>query len=194
MTGQPRGAGKSSFDLIDTGKLLELLALKNGHRLVDIGCGRGNYSLAIAPSIAPDGRIIALDLWDEGIELLAREIKSRNITNIEPKTADAAQYLPVEDEWADICFSATVFHDLVHGGGHRTTLAEIKRVLKPDGVFVILEFQKMDGPPGPPKTSRIAPDELDEYLAPFGFAMTRTSLLGQHLYFSEYSLSGQRAV
>jgi ubiquinone/menaquinone biosynthesis C-methylase UbiE len=192
MTTQPHGAGKSSFDLVELPKLLELLDLKKGDRLVDIGCGRGAYSLALAPFVGPEGKIIAVDLWEEGIEHLAREIESRNIKNVEPKIADATKSLPVEDGWADVCFSSTVFHDLVHAGGHEKTLEEIKRILKPDGVFDLIEFQKIDGPPGPPIEIRIGPEELGEMLAPFGFEFRRVEVLEPYLYFAEFSILKQQ--
>ena len=191
MTKQPHGAGKSSFDMTDAPNIFELLKLKNGDHLLDLGCGRGDYSLAFAPLIAPEGKIIAVDLWEEGIKSLSGEIQARNIKNIEPKVADVTKTLPVEDGWADICFSSTVLHDLIRGGGHEKALEEMKRILKPDGVFVVIEFQKVNGPPGPSKEHRIAPEELRDLLFPYGFEMKRRQVLGRQLYFAEFFLSTQ---
>ena len=41
---KPKGAGKSSFELIDPKKLAEILSLKSGSVVLDLACGKGAYS------------------------------------------------------------------------------------------------------------------------------------------------------
>jgi len=65
---KPPGAGKSSFDLIEPARLLEQLPLKQGITFLDLGCGAGNYTLAVAEAIGKHGVVVALDLWPPGIE------------------------------------------------------------------------------------------------------------------------------
>ena len=45
---KPPGAGKSSFDLIEPSKLLAELQLPKNITFLDLGCGAGNYTLAVA--------------------------------------------------------------------------------------------------------------------------------------------------
>ena len=59
---KPPGAGKSSFDLIEPAKLLEELPLKSGITFLDLGCGAGNYTLAVAEVIGAHGVVVALTL------------------------------------------------------------------------------------------------------------------------------------
>ena len=67
---KPTGAGKSSFDLIDSDKLFHELDLQKGISFLDVASGRGAYSLAVSDIIGPQGNVFAVDLWSEGIEML----------------------------------------------------------------------------------------------------------------------------
>lgn len=189
MTHHPHGAGSSSFQLIDTEKVIKALDLKPDTVLVDLGCGRGAYSLAMAEHIGPKGVIWAVDLWDEGIRELKEKVAAQGLTQIRPVLADAGDRLPLNDREADICFMATVFHDLVHGNAHEGALAEIKRVLKPGGVLAIVEFNKFDGQPGPPIHIKLSPAELDGFISPHGFAKNRETGVGPHNYLALYTRS-----
>ncbi|MGD8900054.1 MAG: methyltransferase domain-containing protein, partial [Desulfobacterales bacterium] len=94
---KPTGAGKSSFGLIDTVKFFQELDLKKGTAFLDVACGRGAYSLAAAEIIGQDGRIVAVDLWEEGILTLREEAASKGIQNITAYASDVAQQIPIED-------------------------------------------------------------------------------------------------
>ena len=77
---------------------------------------------------------------------------------------------------------ATVLHDLVEAGTATGALAELTRVLKPGGLLAIVEFDKIDGPPGPPRHIRLDPAEVEALVAPYGFARQRTVKLGPYNY------------
>ena len=73
---KPTGAGKNSFGLIDTAKFFQELDLKQEITFLDVASGWGAYSLAAADIIGRDGRIYAVDLWEEGISSLRKEALS----------------------------------------------------------------------------------------------------------------------
>ena len=100
--------------------------------------------------------------------------------------ADISGKLDIEDHSVDMCFMATVFHDLVHDGNHQGALVEVKRVLKQSGTLALVEFKKMEGPPGPPMQIRLSPEELDAMLGPYGFTSVNTTEVGPYHYLSLY--------
>jgi ubiquinone/menaquinone biosynthesis C-methylase UbiE len=187
MPHQPHGAGRSSFQLVDSEKLIKALNLKPDTILVDLGCGQGNYSLAMAEHIGPDGIIWAVDLWDDGIRELKETAAAKGLNQIRPLVADVGKSLSLEDNQADICFMATVFHDLARDTAYEVALPEIKRILKPGGVLAIVEFNKVDGPPGPPAHVKLSPDELDDLVKPYGFARALETAVGPHNYLTAYT-------
>ena len=175
------GVGKSSYDLIDPGTLWAELNLPQGITFLDLGCGRGNYSLAVANLIGPAGVVYAVDLWDEGIASLKELAAREGRVNLQPLVAPAGR-VPLESRSVDVGFMATVLHDLVEAGTEASALAELARVLKPGGLLAIVEFDKVDGPPGPPRHIRLDPEEVEALVAPYGFARQRTVKLGPYNY------------
>jgi len=76
----------------------------------------------------------------------------------------------------------TVLHDFARDGGEQGALRETARVLKPGGIFGIVEFKKIDGPPGPPIHIRLAPEEVESMIKSFGFTPTRSVDTGPYTY------------
>jgi ubiquinone/menaquinone biosynthesis C-methylase UbiE len=185
----PTGAGKTSFDLIDTGLFFDALELKPADVFLDLACGRGVYTLAVAEQFGQAGRIIGVDLWVDGIDELNAEAQSRGLAAVEGRVGDAGQKIPVADASVDVLLIATALHDFYNDGIAEKTLREIKRFLKPDGRIVIVEFKKIDGPPGPPVTSRLSPEDVMDLLAPHHFSGTPAIELGPFTYLMTFTLS-----
>lgn len=182
----PTGAGKSSFDLIDRPRFWSALSLTPGMTVMDLACGAGSYTMEIADRIQPDGRIIAIDLWEEGIARINQWAETKK-TEIETHVADAGDKLPVADHCVDLCLMATVLHDLVRDGCAEAALKEVARVLRPAGILAIVEFKKQDGPPGPPRAVRLRLEEVSMLLMPVGLLRFGPVVdLSPDLWFSQF--------
>ena len=178
---KPPGAGKSSYELIDPGALWAELNLPQGITFLDLGCGQGNYSLAAADHIGPTGVVYAVDLWEEGLAALKERAAREGRANLKPLAAGASR-VPIESRSVDVGLMATVLHDLVEAGTAAGALAEVTRVIKAGGRLAIVEFDKIDGPPGPPRHIRLDPAEVEALVAPCGFARQKTVKLGPYNY------------
>lgn len=178
----PTGAGRSSFEMIDSAKFFRELDLKKGITFLDLACGRGSYSLAVSEIIGQDGRVYAVDLWEEGILSLKNEAASKGIRNITALVSDAARNIPVGHASVDVCLMATVLHDFIGDHVERAVMQEVVRVMKPQGMLAILEYKKTEGPPGPPKSVRLSPAEVDKFLSPYGFKQQRVTEIGPDHY------------
>jgi ubiquinone/menaquinone biosynthesis C-methylase UbiE len=183
----PLGAGNSSLDLIDSTRLFAEIGLKKGHIFLDLGCGAGNYSLKASEYVGSNGVIYAVDAWKDGIEALRKTAAAGGIGNIRPILADVSRDIPLEKDSVDMCLMATVLHDLVRADTHETALKEVRRILKNDGKLAIVEFKKIDGPPGPPKKIRISSEEVADMLISNDFHQTMTTEIGPQNYLSLFS-------
>jgi len=184
---KPHGAGKSSFELIEAAKLFQVLALKPWFTVLDMGCGPGTYSMAMAKIIGDGGRVHAVDLWAEGIERLKERVERRGLKNVWPMVADVSRALPLSGESMDLILMATVLHDLKEAGVQDGALAEARRLLKRHGTFAVVEFKKMPGPPGPPISIRLSPDDVTALVEPFGFARTGLHEVGPYNYLMTFA-------
>lgn len=180
--GKPTAAGKSSFDLIDAAAFYRELDLKNGITFLDVACGRGAYCLKASQIIGSAGTVYAVDLWQEGIEKLKASAVEEDALNIKAFVSDAGRHIPVDEQVVDVCLMATVLHDFVEDQIAKEVLHEVVRVLKPDGMLAIVEFKKIDGPPGPPVHIRLSPEAVGDMLAPYGFAEERLVDVGPYNY------------
>lgn len=182
MEKQLPGAGMSSFDLIHVQILFERLCLAKGSTFVDLGCGRGEYAIEAALRIGEKGIAYAIDLWEDGLVVLATEAEFRDLPQLRVVAADICSTLPVDGASIDVCFAAVVFHDLVQEGCAESMLEEAHRILKPHGRLAILEFKKFDGHPGPPISVKLSPDQVEQIVAPHGFARNEVTEVGPYNY------------
>jgi demethylmenaquinone methyltransferase / 2-methoxy-6-polyprenyl-1,4-benzoquinol methylase len=115
-------------------KVLKLVAEKNPKKILDIATGTGDLAILMTQTNAE--QIIGLDISAGMLEVGKQKIKQKNLDNrIEMVLGDSEQ-IPYEDNSFDaitVAFGVRNFENLEKG------LAEILRVLKSNGILVILE-------------------------------------------------------
>ena len=185
---KPIGAGVSSFELIDPALLFSKLKLREGMVFLDLARRKGLYAIAAAEAIGEKGWVYGIDLWEEGIAHLQKEISARGLKNIKAMVADVSKKIPLDDKQVDLCLIATVLHDLVQIKAHEGALREVRRVLNPEGILAIIEFKKIDGPPGPPRHIRLSPEEVERMLNAYGFKKKWTHQVGPYNYLMAFFL------
>lgn len=115
-------------------KVVKLVSDTKPKTILDIATGTGDLVIMMANSSAE--KIIGLDLSAGMLEIGKQKIKQQNLSDkIEMIQADS-ENIPYEDNFFDaitVSFGIRNFENLEKG------LAEIYRVLKPNGIFVILE-------------------------------------------------------
>lgn len=179
---KPHGAGKSSYDLVDHERVFHQLSLRKGMVFLDMACGPGDYALAVASLVGPEGTVYAADVWVEALVKLRREAEARDLRNIRTVVGDVSRDLPIDTAMVDVCLISTVLHDFVREGVALEALKQAARVLKPGAVLGVLEFKKMDGPPGPPMDIRLTPEKVEQMVSPHGFVKVTTSDVGPYNY------------
>ena len=188
MEKQLPGVGKSSFDLIDSNKLLEALSVARGSVFADLGCGRGDYALQAALLVGEGGTVYAIDLWEEGLAALRKEAELRGLRQLKALAADICTALPVERQSVDLCLLATVLHDLVREGCAEGTIRETRRILRPQGTLAVVEFKKFDGHPGPPIDVKLSPEQVEQVVASHGFTKKEITEIGPYNYLITFTL------
>lgn len=105
--------------------------------ILDVATGTGDFALA-ALSLQPD-RIVGVDIAEEMLKVGRMKIAKRRLDHLITLRTGAAEQLDFPDKSFDaaiVAFGARNFENLSRG------LAEMRRVLKPEGTIVVLEFSR----------------------------------------------------
>lgn len=115
-------------------KVLQLVSSTHPEKILDIATGTGDLAILMTRTSAK--KIVGLDISAGMLEVGRKKIAARNLSSkIEMILADS-ENMPFEDHSFDaitVAFGVRNFENLEKG------LSEILRVLKPNGIFVILE-------------------------------------------------------
>jgi ubiquinone/menaquinone biosynthesis C-methylase UbiE len=165
----------------DCTTLLAALKIKPGDTVCDLGCGNGFYSLKLAKLVGERGRVIAVDIQPEMLELLKSRTAAEKIMNIDPilgTTVDPK--LP--NGKVDLVLLVDVYHEFDHP---EQMLAAIRRSLKPTGRVALAEFRAED-PKVPIKPlHKMSKAQIMKEFPPNGFKLVEEfdKLPWQHLMF-----------
>jgi SAM-dependent methyltransferase len=121
-------------------KLLESLKLKDGDVVVDLGAGSGYFTFPLAAKVAPKGKVLAVDIQQEMLDIIKKKMKEKKVTNIDlilgtetdPKLPEAG---------VDLILLVDVYHEF--SDPYEMTVTMTKG-LKPGGRLVFVEFRMED--------------------------------------------------
>jgi len=115
-------------------KVLKMVAQEKPQTILDIATGTGDLAILMTQTNA--AKIIGLDISAGMLEVGVRKIAARNLSNTIEMVLGDSENMPFEDHYFDaitVAFGVRNFENLEKG------LSEILRVLKPNGIFIILE-------------------------------------------------------
>lgn len=130
--------------------------LEAGIDVADIGCGIGRAMIRLA-ALYPKSHFTGFDLCADAIMMAELEAADLELDNIRFHAVDATKLE------GDAAFDAIFTFDAVHDQAHpAAVLSHIKRLLKPDGVYLMQDIYA---------ASDVA-DNLDNPLAPFTYTVS----------------------
>ncbi|MDE1976114.1 MAG: class I SAM-dependent methyltransferase [Elusimicrobia bacterium] len=118
-------------------RILQLARLKPGDSVLDAGCGTGTLAIAAKKSLGPGGRVCGVDA---SREMIARAESKARKAGVEIGFKNSpVELLPFPDGQFDVVFSTMMLHHLAPKG-RRSCAAEIRRVLRPGGRVLAVDF------------------------------------------------------
>jgi len=118
-------------------ELLEILGLKDGDRVADVGCGTGYFARRMAGRVAPRGTIYAEDIQPEMLERVRTRAKEDGISNIRTVLGtETDPRLPIGG--IDLILLVDVYHEFQKP---KEMLAHLLRALGPDGRVALVEYR-----------------------------------------------------
>jgi ubiquinone/menaquinone biosynthesis C-methylase UbiE len=112
------------------------LYLKSGMVVVEIGPGKGSYTIEFSKWVLPNGKVFAIDISESVIARLKQRIAQEEISNIIPQIGNAYD-LSFDNESVDRVIAITCLPEIPEPV---KVLREIRRILKPDGLLSLSEL------------------------------------------------------
>jgi ubiquinone/menaquinone biosynthesis C-methylase UbiE len=139
-TGAPWLVRESRQREEDCKRLLAALGLKRGQTVCDMGCGNGFYTLQLARLVGPKGKVYAVDIQAEMLEMLKQRAKRAGVANAVPVLGSVVDPRLPEGQ-IDLVLLVDVYHEFSHP---EQMLAAIRKALRPEGRIALAEFRSED--------------------------------------------------
>jgi arsenite methyltransferase len=160
-------------------EVLMALDLKPGEAIADIGSGSGYFTLRFAAHVGATGRVYAVDIDPEMIRHLNRRVRDAGVRNVQTILAEPDDPL-LPDASVDRFIVVDTWH---HIAKQIEYLALMRKMLKPGGQVVMIDFQKKELPFGPPLEMKIAREDLVRQMEASGFHLAKEHTFLPYQYF-----------
>jgi ubiquinone/menaquinone biosynthesis C-methylase UbiE len=120
---------------------LNKLALREGEKVFEIGCGTGHCLVAIAKAVGPEGKAYGVDISEEMLKHTQKLADREKVADCVELNCGDAMHLPFFDGSMDgVSFTLELFDT----PEIPQVLAECQRVLRPGGRIVVVGMSKED--------------------------------------------------
>ena len=160
-------------------EVLSALKLRPGEVIADIGTGSGYFTFRLAHHVGANGKVYAVDVSPDMIRHVNRRIRDLKATNVVSILADPDDPL-LPERSVDRFFVCDVWH---HVENPTKYLSAMKKVLKPGGEIVMIDFRKKELPFGPPLQMKIAREDLIRQMEANGFRLAKEHTFLPYQYF-----------
>lgn len=127
---------KASKPQYKANQIMEILALKPGQILADIGSGGGYFTFRFAEAVGAKGKIYAVDTNQELLTFIKKQAIEQRFTNV-VTLHTASEHPDLPTHMFDYVFLRNVTHHLPNRVEY---FQRLKKTLKPDGKVIIIEY------------------------------------------------------
>ncbi len=160
-------------------EVLAALDLKAGETLADIGAGSGYFTFRFARRVGESGRVYGVDINADMILYMNRYIRDKKVKNVTTILSVPDDPL-LPDVKINRFFICNTWH---HVGNRPHYIALMKKMLKPGGQIVVLDYKKEPLPVGPPPEMKMAREEVIREMEAGGFKLAKEHAFLPYQYF-----------
>lgn len=120
--------------------LVQSLGIQEGMVVADIGAGSGYFSFRLAKLVGDEGRVLAVDIQQEMLDVLKRRMREKMVTNIQPVLGTITDPKLPEGS-VDLILMVDVYHEFSHP---YEMVAAMVKSLKVGGRIVFVEYRLED--------------------------------------------------
>ena len=183
FTGAPWLTRESRNREEEPAKLMKALSLKPGMTVCDLGCGNGFYTLKLAKEVGPTGKVLAVEIQSEMLDMLQDRAKKAGVKNIQSILGTVIDpKLP--DNAVDLILVVDVYHEMDHPV---EMLAALRKSLSKTGRLVLVEFRAEDPNVPIKELHKMSKAQINKEIPANGFKLVEQydDLPWQHVMFFE---------
>ena len=162
----------------DPEAILAKIGVEAGITFVDVGCGHGFFTLPAARLVGKEGRVYGLDVDSEAIGELKGKVAKEKLRNVKLEVG-MAEEMVLCDSCADIVFFGIVLHDFEDPS---KVLSNAKKMIKPTGRLVDVDWKKEPMQFGPPSQIRFNEKKASGLIEAAGFCIDEIKKEGLYHY------------
>ncbi|TSC71196.1 MAG: ubiquinone/menaquinone biosynthesis methyltransferase [Parcubacteria group bacterium Gr01-1014_49] len=157
------------------------LGLREGMKVGDFGAGTGHYAQAAAAIVGHSGRVYAIDVQEEILKHLKLNAHPHHKGAIETIWGDVEKPggTHLRDASLDAVILANTFFQTENRFG---LLSEMKRVLKPGGKLMVVDWAGSYGGMGPVPEKVVTEHDAEAFFINGGFHKVKSFRAGPHHY------------
>jgi ubiquinone/menaquinone biosynthesis C-methylase UbiE len=165
-------------------EVIAALGLKQGEAIADIGAGSGLFAFRFAPHVGSSGRIYAVDINSDMILYMNRYIRDKGVKNVVTVLSPPDDPL-LHDASIDRFFICNTWH---HVPGQAHYVALMKKMLRPGGQIIVVDYKKEQLPVGPPPEMKTAREDVIRQIESGGFKLYKEHTFLPYQYFLVFTL------
>ena len=152
-----------NIKFINPQAVISELEIGAGMLVGDFGCGTGYFTFPLAKVVGQTGRVYALDILKDKLEAIESQAKLLGLGNISTRRVnlETAGGSKLDDASLDWVFLVTM---LFQNKNKEIIVQEAKRILKPGGKILVIEWNKKDASFGPANNLRVAEEEISQLI------------------------------
>lgn len=155
--------------------------LRKGDMVADLGAGLGHYTFASAHAVGEKGRVYAVEVQKELMQQVKREASKEGFHNVEVLWGDIEMLggTKLRDNMLDVVILSNILFQVEDKQG---LIDETKRILKPGGRILIVDWTDSHGGVGPEQSAVITAQDARGLFEKNGFVYESSIEAGSHHY------------
>jgi ubiquinone/menaquinone biosynthesis C-methylase UbiE len=165
----------------DPQKIIEAFGISEGATVADFGTGTGFYAVAAAKAVKDIGKVYAIDIQQDLLNRLKNSAHISKLNNIEVIHGDVEHSggARIKENSVDVAIVANI---LFQAENKESLVEEAKRIVKPGGRVLVVDWSDSFGGMGPRPESVFSKEEARSLFEKKSFVFVSELFAGDHHY------------